>query len=43
MVSEKKAKNPRQEQEIKVSRITAWGKKEKIIGQKEKGQPHPTP
>ena len=40
----KNRKNPRQEQEIKVSRITARGKKKKIIGQKErKGQPRPTP
>ena len=36
-------KNPGQEQEIKVSRITAQGKKKKIIGKKErKGQPRPT-
>ena len=40
----KKRKKTRQEQEIKVSRITARGKKEKIIGQKErKGQPRPIP
>ena len=40
----KTRKNPRQEQEIKVSRITARGKKKKIIGQKErKGQLRPTP
>ena len=41
MVPEKKIC---QEQEIKVSRITAQGKKKKIMGQKErKGQPRPTP
>ena len=45
MVPEKKnEKKPRQEQEIRVSRITAHGKKKKIIGQKErKGQPRQTP
>ena len=38
-----KRKKPCQEQEIKVSRITAWGKKKKFIGQKErKVQPRPT-
>ena len=40
----KKPKTPCQEQEIKISRITAQGKKKKIMGQKErKGQPPPTP
>ena len=40
----KKQKNSGQEQEKKVSRITAQGKKKKILGQKErKGQPRPTP
>ena len=40
----KNEKKNRQEQEIKVSRINARGKKEKIIRQKErKGQPRPTP
>ena len=35
---------PCQEQEIKVSRITAQGEKKKIMGQKErKDQPRPTP
>ncbi len=43
-VTRKKEKHPRQEQEIKISRITAWGEKRKnIIGQKErKGQPRHT-
>ena len=35
----KKKKNPGQEQEIKVSRITAQGKKEKNLGKKEKKRP----
>ena len=40
----KNKKKSRQEQEIKVSRITARGKKKKIIGQKErKSQPRQTP
>ena len=42
----KKEKKTRQEQEIKISRITARGKKKKIYnkGQKEiKGQPRHTP
>ena len=40
----KTKKKPCQEQVIKVSRITAQGKKKKIMGQKErKGQPRPTP
>ncbi len=45
MVPEKKTeKNPARNKEIKVSRITAWGEKEKIMGQKErKGQPRPNP
>ena len=44
MVNLKKKKKPGQEQEIKVSRITAQGKKKKNLGQKErKGQPRPTP
>ena len=44
MVPEKNKKNPGQEQEIKVSRITAQGRKKKNLGQKErKGQPRPTP
>ena len=43
MVPEKKKKK-RQEQEIKISRITARGKKKYIIGQKErKVQPRHTP
>ena len=45
MVPEKKTKkNPSQEQKKKVSRITAQGKKKKILGRNErKGQPRPTP
>ena len=44
MVPEKNKKNPGQEQEKKVSRITAQGKKKKILGQKErKDQPRLTP
>ena len=41
----KKQKKPGQEQEIKVSRITAQGKKKNnFLGKKErKGQPRPTP
>ena len=40
----KTKKKPCQEQEIKLSRITAQGKKKKIMGQKErKGQHRPTP
>ena len=43
MVPEKKTKKNRQEQEMKISRITARGEKIKIIGQKErKGQPRLT-
>ena len=39
-VSRKKKKKPCQEQEIKIWRITAWGKRKNIIGLKErKGQP----
>ena len=44
MVPEKKKKKTRQEQEIRISRITAWGKRKNIIGQKErKDQPRQTP
>ena len=40
----KNKKKPGQEQEKKVSRITAQGKKKKFWGQKErKGQPRPPP
>ena len=41
----KKQKNPGQEQEIKISRITVQRKKKKVFwGKKErKDQPHPTP
>ena len=43
MVPEKKKKNC-QEEEIRISRITAPEKKKNIIGQKErKGQPRQTP
>ena len=45
MVPEKNKKTLGQEQEIKVSRITAQGEKEKsFLGKKERtGQPRPTP
>ena len=43
MVTRKKEKKTRQEQEKKISRITARGKRKNIIGQKErKGQPRHT-